>query len=185
MVNFLPTTVRLAQSILKRKFPSVDKSLRIQAPPKISPSKRAFEKYKPVAGITVSFLGQVSPRQQRNGQKMKFSMPLTSFPAELHSIKLRFVFGAGALTKIWTCFHFFESISILLSRSHTFPFRTFLYLLLLATLSSFFPTQFCLANFPILEKKGILSVKDSRSGGGEIGSGFFPKCLAELVRLCY
>ena len=105
-------------------------------------------------------------------------MPFTSFPAELHSIKLRSVFGAGALAKIWTCFHFFESISILLSRSHTFPFRTFLYLLLLATLSSFFHTQFCWANFPIL-KKG------SRSGGGEIGSGFFPKCLAELVRLSY
>ena len=111
-------------------------------------------------------------------------MPFTSFPAELHSIKLRFVFGAGALAKIWTCFHFFESITLLF-RSHTFPLLTFLYLLLLATLSSFFPTQFCLANFPILEKKGILSVKDSRSGGGEIGSGFFPKCLAELVRLCY
>ena len=90
-------------------------------------------------------------------------MPFTSFPAELHSIKLRFVFGAGALAKIWTCLHFFESISILLSRSHTFPFRTFLYLLLLATLSSFFPTKFCWANFPILEKKGILSGKDSRS----------------------
>ena len=31
---------------MKRKFRSVDKPLRIQAPPKISPSKRAFEKYK-------------------------------------------------------------------------------------------------------------------------------------------
>ena len=112
-------------------------------------------------------------------------MPFTSFPPELHSIKLRFVFGTGALAKIWTCFHFFESISILLSRSHTFPFRTFLYLLLLATLSSFFHTQFCWANFPILKKKGILSLKGSRSGGGEIGSGFFPKCLAGLVRLSY
>ena len=112
-------------------------------------------------------------------------MPFTSFPAELHSIKLRFVFGAAALAKIWTCFHFFESISILLSRSHTLPFRTFLYLLLLATLSSFFHTQFCWANFPILKKKGILSLKGSISGGGEIGSGFFPKCLAGLVRLSY
>ena len=37
----------LAQSILKRKFPFVDKPLRIQAPSKISPSKRALEKYKP------------------------------------------------------------------------------------------------------------------------------------------
>ena len=34
----------LEQSILKCKFPSVDKPLRIKAPPKISPSKRAFEK---------------------------------------------------------------------------------------------------------------------------------------------
>ena len=46
MVNLLPT-IMLAQSILKRKFPSVDKPLRIKAPPKVSPSKRAFEKYKP------------------------------------------------------------------------------------------------------------------------------------------
>ena len=107
-------------------------------------------------------------------------MPFTIFPAELHSIKLRFVFGAVALAKIWTCFHFFESISILLSRSHTFPFRTFLYLLLLATLSSFFPTQFCWANFPILEKKGILSGKSSRSGGGEMGKGFFPKMSGRI-----
>ena len=113
-------------------------------------------------------------------------MPLTSFPAELHSLKLRFVFGAVALAKIWTCFHFFEFISILLSGSLTLPFLTFLYLLLLPTLSSFFPTKFCQVNFPILEKKGILSRKSSRSGGGEIaGSGFFPKCLAGLVRLSY
>ena len=33
MVNLLPT-IRLAQSILKRKIPSVDKPLRIQAPQK-------------------------------------------------------------------------------------------------------------------------------------------------------
>ena len=45
MVDLFPA-IRLAQSILKRKFPSVDKPLRIKAPPKISPSKRAFEKYK-------------------------------------------------------------------------------------------------------------------------------------------
>ena len=41
MVNFLPT-IKLAQSILKRKFPSIHKPLQ-----KISPSRRAFEKYKP------------------------------------------------------------------------------------------------------------------------------------------
>ena len=40
-INFLPT-IRLAQSILKHKFPSVDKPL-----PKKRPSKRAFKKYKP------------------------------------------------------------------------------------------------------------------------------------------
>ena len=60
MVNLLPT-IRLAQSILKRKFPSVDKPLRIKDPPKISHSKRAFEKYKPRAyfwNFTVS--GQAS-----------------------------------------------------------------------------------------------------------------------------
>ena len=42
MVNFLPT-IRLAQSILKRKFPSVDK-----------PLKKAFEKYKP-RGVFLEF----------------------------------------------------------------------------------------------------------------------------------
>ena len=52
--KFLPTT-SLAQWILKRKFPSLDKPLRIQAPPprpKISPLKRAFEKYRPRGLIT-------------------------------------------------------------------------------------------------------------------------------------
>ena len=39
--------IRLAQSILKCKFPFVDKPLRIKAPSDISPSKRAFERYKP------------------------------------------------------------------------------------------------------------------------------------------
>ena len=39
--------MRLTQSILKCKFPSVDKPVRIKAPPKISPSKRAFEKCEP------------------------------------------------------------------------------------------------------------------------------------------
>ena len=57
MVNFLPS-VRLAQSILKRKFPSVDNPLRIKAPPKISPSKRAFEKYKPW-GLFPEFCGKL------------------------------------------------------------------------------------------------------------------------------
>ena len=39
--------LKLAQLISKLQFPSVHKPLRILAPPKISPSKRAFEKYKP------------------------------------------------------------------------------------------------------------------------------------------
>ena len=46
MVDLFPA-IRLAQSIFKRKFPSVDKPPQKEAPPKISPSKRAFEKYKP------------------------------------------------------------------------------------------------------------------------------------------
>ena len=45
MVNFLSTTSYVAQSILKRKFP-----------PYISPSKRAFEKYKP-RGLFSEFYG--------------------------------------------------------------------------------------------------------------------------------
>ena len=44
-VNLLPT-MRLTQSILKCKFPFVDKPLRLKAAPKISPSKRAFKKKK-------------------------------------------------------------------------------------------------------------------------------------------
>ena len=48
--------MRLTQSVLKRKFPSVDKSLRIKVTPKISPSKRAFEKYKPW-GLFSDFYG--------------------------------------------------------------------------------------------------------------------------------
>ena len=39
-----PTTIRLAQSILKCKFPFIDKPLWIQAPSEISSSKRAFKK---------------------------------------------------------------------------------------------------------------------------------------------
>ena len=54
-VNFR-TTIRLAQSILRRKFLSVDKRLRISTRPKISPSKRAFEKYKP-RGLFSEFYG--------------------------------------------------------------------------------------------------------------------------------
>ena len=55
MANLLET-IRLVQSIVKCKFPSVDKRLQIKAPPKISPSKRAFEKYKPW-GLFSEFYG--------------------------------------------------------------------------------------------------------------------------------
>ena len=48
--------MRLTQSILKRKFPSVDKPLRIKAHPRISSSKRAFEKFKP-RGLFSEFYG--------------------------------------------------------------------------------------------------------------------------------
>ena len=51
-----PSHYKLAQSISKRKVPFVHKPLRIQAPPKISPSKRAFEKYKP-RGLFSEFYG--------------------------------------------------------------------------------------------------------------------------------
>ena len=40
----------------EHKFPSIDKPLQILAPPKISPSKRAFEKYKP-QGLFSEFYG--------------------------------------------------------------------------------------------------------------------------------
>ena len=48
--------MRLSQSVSKCKFPSVDKSLRIKVPLKISPSKRALEKYKPW-GLFSEFYG--------------------------------------------------------------------------------------------------------------------------------
>ena len=68
MVNLLPT-IRLALSSLRRKFPSVGKPFRIEAPPKISPSKRAFEKYKP-RGLFSEFYGMFLPRdvQSRSPQ---------------------------------------------------------------------------------------------------------------------
>ena len=57
-VNFLPG-IRLAQSIFKRKS-----SLRTYAPPKISPSKRAFEKYKPGAYFRNFTVGQDTQARQ-------------------------------------------------------------------------------------------------------------------------
>ena len=47
-------TISLAD--FETQFPSVYKPLRIKAPPKISPSKRAFEKYKP-QGLFSEFYG--------------------------------------------------------------------------------------------------------------------------------
>ena len=55
-----PSHCKPAQSKLKRKFPSVHKPLRILAPPKISVSKRAFEKYKP-RGLFSEFYGICEP----------------------------------------------------------------------------------------------------------------------------
>ena len=63
MVNLIPTIIRLAQLVFKRKFPSVDKPLRILAPPKISLSKRAFEKYK-TRGLFSEFYG-IFPMTQK------------------------------------------------------------------------------------------------------------------------
>ena len=58
--------MRLAQSILKRNFPSVDKPLRIyKAPPKISPSKGAFEKYKPW-GLFLEFYVVISAKHPKH-----------------------------------------------------------------------------------------------------------------------
>ena len=54
--------MRLTQSIMKWKFPSLDKPRRIKAPPKISPSKRAFEKYK-LRGLFSEFYGMWSSRK--------------------------------------------------------------------------------------------------------------------------
>ena len=41
--------MRLTQSVLKRKFPSVDKPLRIKAPPKINPQKGPLKNISPGA----------------------------------------------------------------------------------------------------------------------------------------
>ena len=70
MVNLLPT-IRLAQSILKHKFPSVNKPIRIQASQKISPSKRAFEKYK-ARGLFSEFysVAKVACRKQKQQQQL-------------------------------------------------------------------------------------------------------------------
>ena len=57
-MNLLSPTIRLAQSILKRKFPSeYNKPLQ-----KKSPSKRAFEKYKP-RGLLSEFYGKWTASQ--------------------------------------------------------------------------------------------------------------------------
>ena len=53
MVNLL-LTIRLAQSILKRKFPSVDK----QAPPNISPSKNKPLKNWPLKNMSLGLFSE-------------------------------------------------------------------------------------------------------------------------------
>ena len=64
----------LFQSILKRKFPSVDKPLRILAPPKIDPSKRAFEIYKP-RGLFSEFYGSLCTAAPFPQQSTRFFFP--------------------------------------------------------------------------------------------------------------
>ena len=75
-----PSHCKLAQSIVKRKFPSVDKPLRIWAPPKISPSRRTFEKYKPrglysefygIIGNQLSWISHIKLICRSFGQKVK------------------------------------------------------------------------------------------------------------------
>ena len=85
------STIRLAQSILRRKFPSVDKPLRIPAPPKISPSKTAFEKYKPRGLIIFRILRYVSLKSAR----------LFRLNSALIVDCLRFFFLAPALSKVF------------------------------------------------------------------------------------
>ena len=55
----------LAQSILKRTLPPVDKPLRIGAPPKMSPSQRVVEKYKP-RGLFSEFYGILTASHIQN-----------------------------------------------------------------------------------------------------------------------
>ena len=62
----------------KRKFPSVDKPLQIQAPPKISPSKRAFEKYKP-RGLFSEFYGITDRSRYKFGGKLALFMQFGTF----------------------------------------------------------------------------------------------------------
>ena len=85
------STIRLAQSILRRKFPSVDKPLRISAPPKISPSKTAFEKYNPRDLIIFRILRYVSLKSARVLDWIQLSWVVFVF----------FFFLAPALSKVF------------------------------------------------------------------------------------
>ena len=88
MVDLFPA-IRLAQSIFKRKFPSVDKPLQKEAPPKISPSKRAFEKYKPqdlfsefYGMLCSSFMDEITETHQ---WQVLFNFYITDVPQQLNS----------------------------------------------------------------------------------------------------
>ena len=82
-MNFL-SAIRLAQSILKRKSPSVYKSLQ-----KISLSKRAFKKYKPrglfsefYGMLCSSFMDEITETHQ---WQVLFNFYITDVPQQLNS----------------------------------------------------------------------------------------------------
>ena len=106
MINLL-STIRPAQSILKCKFPSVDKPLRITAPPKISPSKRAFEKYKP-RGLFSEFYGNIIGFDAVT--TTSHLSAATSFPEEKFFFLQQFCFGNQIALQV----HFIKD-------KHSFP----------------------------------------------------------------
>ena len=84
-----PFNWRLAQSMLKRKSPSVDKPLRIWAPPKISPSKRAFEKCKPRGLFSEVYGMLVNSKSYRREERER------SYPVLVHNVLISITFEAG------------------------------------------------------------------------------------------
>ena len=68
-IFYLPSHYKLTQSVLLRTFPIAYKSLNI-SPPKISPSKRVFEKYKP-RGLLSEFYGN---RKKQPHLTLRFSL---------------------------------------------------------------------------------------------------------------
>ena len=82
MVNLLPT-IRLAESILKYKFPSIDKPFRIYAPPKISASNRVFEKYK--LGLIFRILRYITI--PKHNKKIKINCNIYSLTHTLYNTR--------------------------------------------------------------------------------------------------